>query len=92
MPFCPTKLRRLRELFGYSQAAVAYSLTIAQSTYCRLETGKSKPDPDQLEAVARLYGLSVGEFLEHDSNQLVALVVSRPIFVKLRKMGGSYFK
>ncbi|ADB37199.1 helix-turn-helix domain-containing protein [Spirosoma linguale] len=84
MPFNYTKLRRLRELFGYSQAAVAFTLNVAQSTYYRLEAGKSKLDPDQLKAVARLYGITVEELLEYESSQLVQLVLSRDSLVKLR--------
>ncbi|MCX6214936.1 helix-turn-helix transcriptional regulator [Spirosoma sp.] len=83
MPFNHIKLRRLRELFGYSQAAVAYSLNVAQATYHRLESGKSKLDADQLEAVTRLYGITVEEMLTYDSTQLLQLVVTREAFMKL---------
>ncbi len=79
-----TKLRVLRDLFGYSQAAVAYSLDIAQSTYCRYETGASKPDVDQIVRLAQLYGLSPGELIDQDTKELVKITVTRDAFIQSR--------
>lgn len=88
MPNICNKLRALRDLFGYSQSAVAFELNVAQSTYCRYENGTSKPDADELETVARFYGLTPGEFLEHEPRQLVLMAVARETFIKSQIKGG----
>lgn len=84
MPLTPGKLRLLRDLFGYSQSAVAFTLNVPQSTYCRYENGTSKLAADQLQIIAHCYGLSPGEFLELDSKQLILTVMGRDKFIKSR--------
>lgn len=88
MLYIPTKLRLLRELFGYSQSAVAFTLNVAQSTYFRYENNMAKLDADQLEVVSRFYGLSLSEFLELEPKQLILTAIGREIFIKSRIRGG----
>lgn len=88
MPYTSNKLRALRDLFGYSQSAVAFQMSVAQSTYCRYEGGTSKPDADELETVAHFYGFTFAEFMAHDSRQLVQMAVTRDAFIKSRIRGG----
>lgn len=65
------KLRRLRQVFGYSQEYVAFNLGMSQPAYCKWESGKTHPSIDKLEFVAGLYQLTLGEFLQGNDTELL---------------------
>ena len=54
-----TKLRNLRLERGFSQTHVAEFIGLNQSTYCRLESDKSKPKLDTALKIAKLYQIEM---------------------------------
>lgn len=46
------KIRKIRELKGYSQEYIAHSIGISQNAYSKLETGKTKLDFEKLSKIA----------------------------------------
>ena len=61
------KLKKLRETNGYSQEDVAEALHMAQNTYSRIETGKTKVDLELLHQFAEFYKVEPFELLNNDS-------------------------
>lgn len=53
------RLRRLRESKKLSQQQIANILNIDRSTYARYELGKTQPDYDILQKLAKLYNVSI---------------------------------
>ncbi len=82
-----TKLRRLRELYGYAQSTVAFELNIDQSSYGRLEQRTDYKVLEQLSHVAAFYGFTLVELLTCDTDTLIQKSVSRDTFVKSKKGG-----
>ncbi len=70
------KLRRLRQVFGYSQEYVAFNLGMSQPAYCKWESGKTHPSIDKLEFVAGLYQLTLGEFLQGNDTELLKQLIA----------------
>lgn len=81
------KLRRLRELYGYSQSTVAFELKIDQSSYGRLEQRTDYKTLEQLAHLATLYGFTLAELLTLDTDSLLREAVSRDTFVKSKGEG-----
>ena len=54
------KVRALRELNNWSQEEVAERMQISESSYSRLERGKSKLDLEKLEKLAAIFKKSFG--------------------------------
>jgi transcriptional regulator with XRE-family HTH domain len=57
--FVASRLKDARLNSGLTQRDVAAALHIGQSTYCRIENGKTEPSVVQLATLSGLYGLSV---------------------------------
>ncbi len=66
MPFDRQKLREAREANEHRDAipveAVALAARVSRNTVYNWEAGKSKPDADQLEAIAEATGLPLDFF------------------------------
>lgn len=60
------ELKKARKQKGMTQKAVAEALKIDNSTYCGYETGKRKPDIDQLRAIANLLDVDASQLLFGD--------------------------
>jgi len=63
------KIRALRTTYrgrGLSQEELASQLQIATNTVSRWETGKYRPSIEDLEMLARFFGISIKEFFSHD--------------------------
>ena len=57
-------LRKFRkEKMGYTQQQVADYLKISRSTYTYYETGKTEPDLESIQKLAKLFDVTVGELL-----------------------------
>ena len=56
-------LRILREERHISQEAVAFNLKITQSTYAKIEAGKTKLSVERLQAIADYFKVDVRELM-----------------------------
>lgn len=56
-------LKNLREERRISQEAVAFNLKITQSTYAKLESGKTKLSVERLLAIANYFQVDVRDLL-----------------------------
>lgn len=65
------KLRRLRQLFGYSQEYVAFNMGMTQPAYCKWESGQTQPSIGKLETLACLYQLTIAELLSGNDAEVV---------------------
>ena len=61
----PGYLKQLRKSHRYRQEDVASHLHISRQTYSHYETGRIKPSLNVLYHLAKLYGISADEILEH---------------------------
>lgn len=77
MPELRTKLRRLREFHDYSQAAVAYCLNIAQTTYSDMERGATRVSIERLNQIAIFYKLSVSDFINKSAHELITQITDK---------------
>lgn len=80
MPDTITRIRRLRELYRFSQDAVADKLGITQAAYSRLESGRTRLDLERLEQIAKLYGLTQLDLMTKQSTELVKMLIDNPHF------------
>jgi transcriptional regulator with XRE-family HTH domain len=69
-----TKLRRIREIFGYSQEYVADRMGISQPAYWQKENGKRIPSEERFEQIADLYSLSVEDLKYEELNTVLIKV------------------
>lgn len=67
------KLKRLREVFGFSQEYVAFYCGISQAAYCKKENGEKSPSLERLSQIATLYEISVSQLIELDISELCIL-------------------
>ena len=85
------RIRRLRELVGYSQDEVADKLGITQGAYCRLEKGHTRLDFERLEKIAAVYGFTQNDLTSKHSAELVKLLIENPRFKDLLEGGGGKY-
>ena len=57
-------MKKLRKSCNYSQEFVASHLNITRQTYSHYETGRISPPVNSLYNLAKLYGISVDNFLD----------------------------
>jgi transcriptional regulator with XRE-family HTH domain len=69
-----TKLRRIREIFGYSQEYVAERMGISQPAYWQKENGKRMPSNDRFEQIAELYNLTIEDLKYGELNTVLIKV------------------
>ena len=67
------KLKSLRLQAGYTQGNIAEILHISRSTYTYYELGKTSPDIATLNRIAKLYCISVQEFLDDEPSKVTIL-------------------
>ena len=70
-----TRLRELREQFGYTQDYVAEAINISRITYVRYEMDMRNVRGPELQALADLYHVSVDYLLGRDDNKTQPTVV-----------------
>ena len=58
------KIKSMRERAGFTQAEVAESLGIAQSTIAMWENGTNQPRADKLPQLAKLYGCKIDDLFD----------------------------
>ena len=81
------KLRRIREIFGYSQDYVAERLGISQPAYWQKENGKRMPSEERLEQIAELYNLKVADLKTGEMNAILIKVHELQIEILKKKIG-----
>ena len=57
-----TKIKELRTKKGLTQEELAKGLKVATNTVSRWETTSNKPDLEDLESIARYFGVSILQF------------------------------
>ncbi len=62
------KIRKMRELKGFSQDYMALKLKMSQNNYSKLELGKSKVDINQLERISEILEVDLIKLIEFDEN------------------------
>ena len=82
-----TKLRRIREIYGYSQDYVADRLGISQPAYWQKENGKRMPSEERLEQIAELYSLTVADLKTGELNAVLIKVHELQIEILRKKIG-----
>lgn len=82
-----TKLRRIREIYGYSQYYVAECLGISQPAYWQKENGKRMPSEERLEQIADLYNLSIADLKTGELNAVLIKVHELQIEILRKKIG-----
>lgn len=59
-------IKALRESNNYTQSFVAEKLGIRQSSYNKYESGKARPEYENLVKLSRLYDVSIDYLLENE--------------------------
>ncbi|MCL2255294.1 MAG: helix-turn-helix domain-containing protein [Firmicutes bacterium] len=59
-------IKELRKQSGYTQAFVAEKIGVRQSSYNKYESGKSRPEYENLIKLSKLYDVSVDYLLENE--------------------------
>ena len=59
-----TAIKRIRILNGITQQEMADALGISPATVSHWETGRRKPDVDDLIAISRYFGCKVDDLIE----------------------------
>lgn len=78
------KLRLMRQLFGYSQEYIAFSIGMTQQNYCQCESGQAKPSLEKLQDLADMYQLTLGNLLkENDTDFVTNLLVDEQFTEKI---------
>jgi transcriptional regulator with XRE-family HTH domain len=83
-----TKLRRIREIYGYSQEYVADRLGISQPAYWQKENGKRLPSEQRLEQIADLYNLTLDDLKKGELNAVLIKVHELQIEILRKKILG----
>lgn len=78
-------LRKYRMQAGYSQREVATILRMSRSTYTYYETGKTAPDPDTLNRIAKIFGIPMELFFS-DEETPTTLSDSSPVRKRARRI------
>lgn len=80
------KLRRIREIYGYSQEYVADCLGISQPAYWQKENGKRYPSEERLEQIADLYKLTMADLKSGELNAVLIKVHELQIEILRKKI------
>lgn len=82
MPVLSEKLRRLRQLFGYSQEYIAFNIGLTQPAYCKWESGQTQPSLAKLANLANIYQLTIGDLLNDNDADIIRKLVSDEQFAE----------
>jgi len=72
-------IKRLREQQGWIQKQVAAELGIGYSNYNKMENGAREPSVEELQKLAKLYGITVDELLNPED------ITSKEVFIANEK-------
>jgi transcriptional regulator with XRE-family HTH domain len=79
------KLRRLREINGFSQEAVAHHCGISQAAYSKKERGERIPSYERLCQLSDLYDIEIRELTELPLDELLIIVLKKKIDLLISK-------
>lgn len=82
MPVLSEKLRRLRQLFGYSQEYIAFNIGMTQPAYCKWESGQTQPSINKLQDLATIYQISIGDLLNDDDIEIIRKLLADEHFAE----------
>lgn len=71
------KVRTLREMYGYSQEAIAYQLGISQAAYCKRESGKTRFTFECIQKLAEVYQLPMTELISRTAQELALQALNK---------------
>ena len=77
MEHLATKVRKLREIYGFSQEYIAFEMGISQAAYSKKETGRTGLSLSCLEKLASTYKLSMMEIISLSPQELLMLVIQK---------------
>jgi transcriptional regulator with XRE-family HTH domain len=69
------KVRKLREVYGYSQESVAYQMGISQAAYSKKERGITRFTFACVETLAKVYQLSFMELVSLSTQTLLVRAI-----------------
>lgn len=73
------KLKRLREIHGYSQEAVAFYCGISQAAYSKKEKGSRIPSYERLRQLGELYEIQVEDIVHLSLDELLIMALRKQI-------------
>ena len=62
------KIRKIRDVKGYSQAYVAMKLGMSQTNYSKIEQGKSSPNLERLQKISEVLEIDPLKIIEFDED------------------------
>jgi transcriptional regulator with XRE-family HTH domain len=65
------KVRRIRELFGFTQDEIAQKLQITPQAYSRIERGETSLDLDRLKLIAEKMGITTDDIMKFDERKFL---------------------
>ena len=71
------KVRKLREIYGFSQEAIAFEMGISQAAYSKKENGRTDISFSCLEKLAKIYQLSMMEIISLSTQELMTMVIQK---------------
>ena len=77
MEHLATKVRKLREIYGYSQEYIAFEMGISQAAYSKKETGRTELSFGCLEKLASIYKLSMMVIISLSPQELLIMVIQK---------------
>lgn len=78
------KLRRIREIYGFSQEQVAFHCNISQSAYCKKENGQRIPSLERLIQLTTLYDIDLQDLLDLDV-RTISIIAHQKQIEKLKE-------
>lgn len=77
MQVMSTKIRKLREIYGYSQEYVAFQMNISQAAYSKKELGRTDLSLSCLDKLAEIYLISMIDLISLSTQELLLQVIQR---------------
>ena len=71
------RLQQLRKKNGYSQEVLAEKLGISRQSISKWERAESSPEIDNLMALAKIYGITIDELLDTESDEAISKSISK---------------
>lgn len=70
-------MKKMRNVFGYTQAEIAEELHINRSTYTQYESGRKVPSTDTLIDLAAFYDIRLDVLLDANTNTFIQRMFSQ---------------
>lgn len=71
-------LMMLRNIYGYSQEAIAEKIGISRQAYAKWESGATVPDVEKCSALAKIYGTTVDSLLKTAPEEHLGIIPPAP--------------